>query len=303
MRVVITGGSGFVGSYLCEEFLKQGWQVICIDNMASGRIDNVRHLEGKDFSLRINDVIEEMPVEENEPVDLVLHLASIASPERYTDSPIETLRVGAEGTLRALLLAEKNSAKFLLASTSEVYGEAKVHPQVEGYYGNVNPIGVRSCYDESKRYAEALTMAFQRVYGTDTRIVRIFNTYGKRMLNDDGRVITNFIRQARRGEPLTVYGKGTQTRSFMFIDDLVAGIMAVLKGEIRTPVNLGNPEEITILDLANKVKTLLNSNSEIVFKPMMENDPKQRRPDITLAKERLGWLPHVKIDEGLRRMI
>jgi dTDP-glucose 4,6-dehydratase len=302
MRVVITGGAGFIGSHLCEYFLKKGDEVVCIDNLLTGKIENVEHLFGYDKFLFIKyDVTNYIHVVGK--VDAVLHFASPASPVDYTTYPIPTLKVGALGTHKALGLAKEKRAIFLLASTSEVYGDPEVTPQPEEYYGNVNAIGVRGVYDEAKRFAEAMTMAYHRYHKLNVRIARIFNTYGPRMRINDGRVIPNFIYQALTGKPLTIYGDGSQTRSFCYIDDLVEGIYKLLLADYNYPVNLGNPQEITINALAKIILSLTNSTSTIEYKPLPEDDPKRRSPDISKAKKILSWEPKVPLEEGLRKTI
>ena len=298
-RVLITGGAGFIGSHLCERFLADGHDVICIDNFLTGSPDNIAHLFANErFHFIKQNVTDYIYVEG--PVDAILHFASPASPVDYLEHPIPTLKVGSLGTHKALGLAKLKKSRFLLASTSEVYGDPLVHPQSEDYWGHVNPIGPRGVYDEAKRFAEALAMAYHRAHGVQTRIVRIFNTHGPRMRLKDGRVVPNFISQALRGEPLTVYGDGKQTRSFCFVSDLVEGIVRLLNGDNTGPVNCGNPREVTILQFAQKIIELTNSKSEIVFRPLPEDDPKVRQPDITLARKLLGWEPKVGLEEGLR---
>jgi dTDP-glucose 4,6-dehydratase len=300
MRTLITGGAGFIGSHLCERFLADGHEVICVDNLITGSLANIEPLRANPaFSFIRHDISH--PLEIDGPLDNVLHFASPASPVDYLRHPIPTLKVGSLGTHNALGLAKAKQAAFLLASTSEVYGDPLVHPQREDYWGNVNPIGVRGCYDEAKRFAEAITMAYQRSHGVNTHVVRIFNTYGERMRLDDGRVLPNLLGQALRGEPLTVYGDGAQTRSFCYISDLVEGIVRLLRTDFHEPVNLGNPSEVTILDFAREILALSGSTSSIVFKPLPQDDPKLRRPDITRARQLLGWEPSVDRREGLRR--
>jgi dTDP-glucose 4,6-dehydratase len=302
VRVLITGGAGFVGSHLCDRFVSDGHEVLCVDNLITGHTDNIAHLQRHPrFSFRQHDISQ--PLEVDGPIDCILHFASPASPSDYLRYPIQTLKVGSLGTHNALGLARAKKARFLLASTSEVYGDPLVHPQREDYWGNVNPVGIRGCYDESKRFAEAITMAYQRAHGLETRIVRIFNTYGPRMRLDDGRVLPNFIGQALRGEPLTIYGDGTQTRSFCHVEDLVEGIVRLLASEEREPVNLGNPDEVTILDFAREILELTGSKSQLVFRPLPQDDPRVRQPDITKARQRLGWEPRISRREGLRRTI
>ncbi len=299
MRVLVTGGAGFIGSHLCEFLLGQGAQVLCMDNFITGSADNVGHLTGHPrFSFVRHDVTEYIDVDG--PLDWVLHVASPASPRDYLELPIQTLKVGALGTYRALGLAKSKAARFLLTSTSEVYGDPLVHPQREDYWGNVNPIGPRGVYDEAKRFAEAMTMAYHRTHGVDTRIVRIFNSYGPRMRTNDGRAIPTFITQALLGDPLTVFGDGSQTRSFQYIDDLIDGIWRLMRAPVNEPVNIGNPHEMTLLELAKRILRLTGSRSEIVFRPLPVDDPRVRQPDITRARTLLGWEPRVDVDEGLR---
>ena len=301
-RILITGGAGFIGSHLCERFLAEGDDVICIDNLLTGSPDNIAHLfSDRRFTFIQQDVTTYIYVKG--PVDAILHFASPASPVHYLALPIQTLKVGSLGTHKALGLAKEKNARFLLASTSEVYGDPLVHPQKEDYWGNVNPIGPRGVYDEAKRFAEAITMAYHRTHGVQTRIVRIFNTHGPRMRLNDGRVVPNFIAQALRGEPMTVYGDGSQTRSFCYVSDLVEGLVRLLRSNHNTPVNCGNPMEVTILQFAEKIKALTASRSEIVFRPLPEDDPKVRQPDIGLARRLLGWEPKVSLDDGLRQTI
>lgn len=302
MRVLLTGAAGFLGSHLAERLLKEGCEVIGVDNLSTGQRRNLDRLVAyPGFRFLQADVTR--PLEVEGPLDWVLHFASPASPPRYLKLPIPTLLVNAEGTRHLLDLALKKGARFFLASTSEVYGDPLVHPQPESYWGNVNPVGPRAVYDEGKRYAEALVTAYHAHFGLPVRIVRIFNTYGPYMDPEDGRVVTNFITQALKGEPLTVYGDGSQTRSFCYIDDLVEGIVRLMEVDYAGPVNLGNPEEYTVLELARLVKEITHSPSEIVFKPLPQDDPKQRRPDISLAKRLLGWEPRVPVREGLLRTI
>ncbi|MEZ5134413.1 MAG: UDP-glucuronic acid decarboxylase family protein [Acidimicrobiales bacterium] len=302
-RVVLTGGAGFVGSHLCDALLARGDEVVAIDNFCTGRKANVAHLDGHDgFRLLEADVSAGLP-DVGGPVDAVLHFASPASPKDYLALPVETLLVGSAGTHAALELARTHGARFMIASTSEVYGDPLVHPQPEGYWGNVNSVGPRSCYDEAKRYAEAATMAYHRAHGVDVRVLRIFNTYGPRMQVDDGRVVSNFLTQALRGVPLTIYGDGTQTRSFCYVADEVAGILALLDGPLIGPVNIGNPGEFTMLELATLVLELTGSSSPLVHEPLPTDDPKQRRPDIGVARDTLGWEPTISLREGLERSI
>lgn len=300
--IVITGGAGFIGSHLCDRLLGEGFKVICIDNYITGSVANVTHLlKSKDFELIEQDVTKSIALKEK--IWGVLHFASLASPVDYLRFPIQTLKAGSLGTHNALGLAKAKKAKFLLASTSEVYGDPLVHPQTEEYWGNVNPIGVRGCYDESKRFAEAITMAYHRIHKIDTKIVRIFNTYGERMRIQDGRVVPNFICQALKNKPLTVYGKGIQTRSFCYVSDLVEGIFRLMHTEVNTPVNLGNPKEFTILEFAKLITGIIDTKSKIIFRPLPADDPKQRRPDISKAKKILKWQPKVNLEDGVRRTI
>ena len=301
-RVVITGGAGFLGSHLCDHLVAQGVEVVVLDNLVTGSLDNLAHLTGNPaFSFQRQDVTEYLEVEG--PVDAVLHFASPASPIDYALLPIQTMKVGTLGTHRALGLAMAKGARFLLASTSEVYGDPEVHPQPETYWGHVNPVGPRSIYDEAKRAAEAFTMAYHNHHGLETRIVRIFNTYGPRMRRRDGRAVPAFLSQALAGEPLTVFGDGSQTRSLCYVDDLVDGVARLLASDHPLPVNIGNPDEITMLELARTVRDLCGSRSEIVFEPLPVDDPKRRRPDIGLARSLLGWEPRVPLEEGLTRTI
>lgn len=301
---LVTGGAGFLGSHLCDRLIKDGTHVVCLDNLVTGRLKNIRHLEDNpNFSYIRHDVSKSLEL--GDDVDYVFHLASPASPIDYQEVPIKTILANAMGAYHMISFARLKGAKFLLASTSEVYGDPKEHPQKETYWGNVNPIGVRSCYDESKRVAEAITMSFVRAFGTDARIIRIFNTYGPRMRERDGRFISNFIFQALRSEPLTVYGDGLQTRSTCFVSDLIDGVCKAMfmegtKGEV---FNLGNPEEKTVLEVAQIVKQLTGADSEIVFMPLPKDDPTRRKPDITKAREHLGYEPKVPLEEGLKIMI
>ncbi len=302
MRVLITGGAGFIGSYLCDRFISEGHSVVCIDNFITGSERNISHLRTH-AAFRLIQYDISKPIELDGPIDHILHFASPASPIDYLKLPIQTLKVGSLGTLNALGIAKAKKARFLLASTSEVYGDPQVHPQVETYWGHVNPIGPRGVYDEAKRFAEAMTMAYYRYHGVDTRIVRIFNTYGPRMRLEDGRAIPAFIGQALRGEPLTVYGKGTQTRSFCYVDDLVEGIVRLTAADYQDPVNLGNPEEYTILELAQRVIEATRSSSPIVLRDLPEDDPKRRCPDIGVARRVLRWEPKTQLQEGLRTTV
>ncbi len=302
MRVLVTGGAGFIGSHLCEFLLHRGARVLCMDNFITGSPENIQHLSAHPgFGFTRHDVTEYIDVPG--PLDWVLHVASPASPRDYLELPIQTLKVGALGTYRALGLAKAKGARFLLTSTSEVYGDPLVHPQREDYWGHVNPIGPRGVYDEAKRFAEAMTMAYHRTHGLDTRIVRIFNTHGPRMRVNDGRAIPAFVTQALRNQPVTVFGDGSQTRSFQYIDDLVDGIWRLMQAPVNDPVNIGNPHEMTLLELAKRIIRLADSQSEIVFRPLPVDDPKVRQPDITRARTLLGWEPRVDVDEGLRLTI
>jgi len=302
MRILITGGAGFIGSHLCDFFVREGHAVVCMDNFITGSPDNVAHLDGHPrFTVVRHNVTEYIDVAG--PLDWVLNFASPASPRDYMELPIQTLKVGALGTHRTLGLAKAKGARFLLASTSEVYGDPLVHPQREDYWGNVNPVGPRGVYDEAKRFAEAITMAYHRFHRVDTRIVRIFNTFGPRMRANDGRAIPAFLTQALEGAPLTVFGDGSQTRSFQYIDDLVEGIHRLMQASVNDPVNIGNPHEMTLLELAKRIVRVTGSASEIVFGPLPEDDPKVRQPDITRARTLLGWEPRVDTDEGLRLTI
>ncbi|MCP4202931.1 MAG: SDR family oxidoreductase [bacterium] len=299
---LVTGGAGFLGSHLCDRLLAESHRVICVDNLLTGNRRNIAHLIGReDFSFVEHDVTK--PFETDEALDNVLHFASPASPIDYLELPIQTLKVGSLGTHNMLGLAKAKKARYLLASTSEVYGDPLVHPQPESYWGNVNPVGPRGVYDEAKRFAEAMVMAYHRVHAIDTRIVRIFNTYGPRMRPHDGRVVPAFIDQALRGEPLTVFGDGSQTRSFCYVDDLIEGIWRLLNSDIREPVNIGNPYEMTVLEFAETVTRLINPESEVAFKPLPIDDPKTRQPDISSARENLGWEPKVSLEDGLESTI
>jgi dTDP-glucose 4,6-dehydratase len=301
-RAVVTGGAGFLGSHLCAQLLRDGWEVLCLDNFVTGEPANVAHLaETGPFRLVRADVTEYVHVAGD--VDLVLHFASPASPVDYLRLPIHTMKVGAIGTLHTLGLAREKGARYVLASTSETYGDPQIHPQPESYWGHVNPVGPRGVYDEAKRFAEALTMAYRRTHGVDTGIVRIFNTYGPRMRPDDGRAIPTFIRQALADEPLTVAGDGSQTRSVCYVDDLVTGILRLAASDLSGPVNIGNPGELTVLTLAERIRDAVGSRSAIEFIERPEDDPSVRQPDITLARERLGWEPAVSLDDGLKPTI
>lgn len=299
---VITGGAGFLGSHLCERFLKDGFEVWCLDNLCTGRVSNVEHLGAYESFHFIKENVSNHILVPG-PVDYVLHFASPASPIDYLEMPIQTLKVGALGTHNALGFAKAKQARFLLASTSEVYGDPLVHPQREDYWGNVNPIGPRGVYDEAKRFAEAITMAYHRTHGLQTRIVRIFNTYGPRMRIGDGRALPTFFKQAIRGEPITVFGDGSQTRSFTYVDDLVEGLVRLLMSNEPLPVNIGNPEEVSLLQTAKEVIEIVGSGSEIVYQPLPEDDPKKRKPDITRAQEILDWHPTVSRKDGLARTL
>ena len=301
-RTLITGGAGFLGSHLCDYLIEKGHEVICIDNLSTGNMENISHLLGnKRFSFIQYDVTNYLHVDGE--LHNILHFASPASPIDYLRMPIQTLKVGSLGTHKALGLALSKKARFLLASTSECYGDPLVHPQTEDYWGNVNPVGPRGVYDEAKRFAESMTMAYHRYHGVETRIVRIFNTYGPRMRLEDGRALPAFMGQGLRGEDLTVFGDGTQTRSFCYVDDLVEGICRLLSSGEVYPVNLGNPDEITLLELAHRILGVTDSKSRIVYRPLPEDDPKVRRPDIGKARRLLGWEPRVSLDEGLQRVL
>ena len=301
MRVVITGAAGFIGSHLCDSLLDDGHSVVGIDNLLTGSLANIAHLTGRDFVFLKHDVTNYIHVDG--PVDFVLHWASPASPIDYLELPIPTLKVGALGTHKALGLAKAKSATFVIASTSEVYGDPLEHPQKESYWGNVNPIGPRGVYDEAKRFAEAITFAYHRYHGLDTRIVRIFNTYGPRMRINDGRAVPTFIAQALRGEDVTIFGSGSQTRSFCYISDLVAGIRKLMASSTTDPVNIGNPHEMSIEDMAKLIIKMTGSKSRLVFKPLPTDDPKVRKPDITRARTVLGWEPKIGLEEGLTSTI
>src|SRR2546423_2371160 len=298
---VVTGGAGFLGSHLCEYLLGRGYRVICIDNLETSSLANLEHIRNGDFVFLYHDVVENIQI--GEPVDVVFHLAALASPIDYLRMPLHSLNVGSYGTHSALRLPKHKRARFLLASTSEVYGDPLVHPQPESYWGNVNPVGPRGVYDEAKRFGEALTMAYHRYHHLDTRLVRIFNTYGPRMRPNDGRVVSNFIVQALRGEPLTVYGDGSQTRSFCYVDDLIEGIYRLFERGTPEPTNIGNPKEFTVRQLADCVLMLTGSKSAIVQRPLPIDDPRVRQPDITYARKTLEWEPHVGLEDGLRRTI
>lgn len=301
MRAVVTGGSGFLGSHICERLMGAGHEVVCIDNLVTGNDDNIAHLVGEQFTFINHDVTKYLDVEG--PVDVVFHFACPASPIDYIKLPIQTLKVGSLGTHNALGLAKAKKSKFIVASTSEVYGDPLVHPQEESYWGNVNPIGPRSVYDEAKRFSEAIVMAYHRTHNVDTRIVRIFNTYGPRMRVEDGRVVPAFVSQAFMGEPITVFGDGSQTRSFCYVDDLVSGILRLVETDYHNPVNIGNPTEMSIKEFAETIRDAVNKNVEIIYKPLPEDDPKTRKPDIALARKILGWEPKVTLAEGLKKTI
>ena len=300
-RIVVTGAAGFIGSHLCEALLDRGDSVIGIDNLRTGAMANIAHMRDRDFEFIRHDVTRYIDVEG--PVDYILHFASPASPVDYLELPIQTLKVGSLGTHNALGLAKAKGARFLLASTSEVYGDPLVHPQDESYWGNVNPIGPRGVYDEAKRFAEALTLAYHRYHGVDTRIVRIFNTYGPRMRLHDGRAVPAFMSQALRDEDVTIFGDGSQTRSFQYISDLVAGILRLMASSTNDPVNIGNPHEVSIKEIAEIIVRLVNSKSRLVLRPLPVDDPKQRQPDITRARTLLGWEPKVGLEEGLQKTV
>ncbi len=298
---LVTGGAGFLGSHLCDELLRRGHRVICVDNLETGTLANIAHIRAENFVHLNIDIID--PYFVDEPIDFVYHLASPASPIDYLRLPLHTLKVGSYGTHHTLGLAKRHRARFLIASTSEVYGDPKEHPQPETYWGHVNPIGPRGVYDEAKRYAEALTMAYHRQQGVDTAIVRIFNTYGPRMRPHDGRAIPTFLRQALQDRPITVFGDGSQTRSFCYVEDEIRGLIALAESGYHNPVNIGNPDEFTLLELAEAVIEVTGSGSEIVYEALPTDDPQVRRPDITLAREILGWEPTIELREGLRRTI
>ena len=298
MRIVVTGGAGFVGSHLCDLCLREGHEVVAVDNLVTGSEQNLAHIKSDKFEYSNQDISDGITVDGD--VDFIFNMASPASPVDYMELPIETLRVGAMGTFNALELAREKGAGFLMASTSEIYGDPHVHPQVETYWGNVNTVGPRSCYDEAKRYSEALVMSFHTVHKLDTKIVRIFNTYGPRMRLNDGRIVPNFMKQAILGEPLTVYGDGSQTRSFCYVSDLVDGIYKLGMSHEHMPVNIGNPTEFTVLEFAHLVTKMSGSTSTLEYRALPQDDPKQRKPDITRAKEILGWTPKVELEEGLK---
>ena len=301
MRTLVTGGAGFLGSHLCDYLLKNGHYVICVDNLVTGSSDNLRHIDSDKFIFIKHDITKYIEIEED--LDFIFHFASPASPVDYLRYPIKTLKVGALGTHNVLGLTKAKKARILLASTSEVYGDPEVHPQDEEYWGNVNPVGPRGVYDEAKRFAEAITMAYHRKHNVDTRIARIFNTYGTRMRKDDGRVIPTFTYQALEGEDITVFGDGNQTRSFCHVSDMIEGIYRLMISDYILPINLGNPDEMTILEFANYMKKITNSKSKIVFHPLPENDPKTRKPDISKAKKILEWEPKISFEEGIKEFI
>jgi dTDP-glucose 4,6-dehydratase len=301
-RALVTGGAGFLGSHLCRRLTEEGWEVICLDSLLTGRADNVAELLPEPrFRFEKYDVTNYLHIDG--PLDWVAHLASPASPRDYLEHPIHTLKVGALGTLRALGLARAKGAGFLLASTSEVYGDPEVHPQPESYWGRVNPVGPRGVYDEAKRYAEAMAAAYRRTHGVSVRIARIFNTYGPRMRRHDGRAVPTFIAQALTGEPLTVHGRGTQTRSLCYVDDLIEGFWRLLGSDLQDPVNLGNPHEVTVLQLAETIRDAVGARSEVTFTERPVDDPEVRSPDLSLARDRLGWEPQVPLEEGLKRTV
>jgi dTDP-glucose 4,6-dehydratase len=302
MRYVISGAAGFIGSHLCDRLIERGHRVVAVDNLVTGHLENINHLLSQPgFEFKEADVCHPLPL--SGPIDRVFHLASLASPVDYLNRPLETLESGSTGTRNMLILAQQNNARFLLTSTSECYGDPLEHPQNENYWGNVNPVGLRSCYDESKRFAEAITMAYHRVYGLETNIARIFNTYGPRMALNDGRVVPAFIDHAMEGLPLTVFGNGLQTRSFCFVSDLVEGLLLLSESEERLPVNLGNPAEMTILEFANEIRRRFDYTVGLEYKPLPSDDPKLRRPDITKARKLLGWEPRIMLTEGLSATI
>lgn len=302
MQAIVTGGAGFLGSHLCDRLIAEGWQVTCVDNLVTGDARNIEHLQGGPRFRYIQQNVSDSLTHEG-PVDYVLHFASPASPPDYLRLPIETMRVGSFGTYNALELARQKKAKFLISSTSECYGDPEISPQPETYWGRVNPVGPRSVYDESKRFSEALTMAYYRYHGVDTHIVRIFNTYGPRMRLNDGRALPNFLYQALTNQPLTVYGDGSQTRSFCYVDDLIEGIWRLMNSPEHEPVNVGNPQEITIREFAERILELTGAKVPLRFEPLPQDDPKQRRPDISKARRLLGWEPKVELADGLRRTL
>ncbi len=298
---LVTGGAGFLGSHICDYLLERGHRVICVDNLETGSLNNIKHIREDSFRFEMFDITDHFEIDES--VDFVYHMASPASPIDYARLPLHTLKVGAYGTHNALGLAKKHRARFLISSTSEVYGDPLVHPQPETYWGNVNPIGPRGVYDEAKRYAEALTMAYMRQQGVDTCIARIFNTYGPRMRPNDGRAVPTFLSQALKGEPVTVFGDGSQTRSFCYVQDLIRGLVALNESDVHDPVNIGNPNEMTLLEMAELVVELTEARTEIVFEPLPVDDPQVRQPDITRARDLLGWEPEVSLREGLAHTV
>jgi dTDP-glucose 4,6-dehydratase len=303
-HIVVAGGAGFLGSHMCDHLIARGDSVVCLDDLSTGSRDNVAHLIGHDgFSLIVTDVSEKVELEDDRPIDAVANLASPASPPAYLSRPFDTLAVGSEGTRRLLELARAHDARFLMASTSEIYGDPEVHPQVESYRGNVDPVGPRSVYDEAKRFSESLTMAMHRMHGMNVGIARIFNTYGPRLSPGDGRVVSNFVAQAVRGEPLTVYGDGSQTRSLCYVDDEIAGLVALLDSDQTGPMNIGNPDERTVLELAHVVLEVTGSTSSITYEPLPTDDPTRRCPDITLARSALGWSPTTELRTGIARTV
>jgi nucleoside-diphosphate-sugar epimerase len=303
-HIVVAGGAGFLGSHMCDHLIARGDSVVCLDDLSTGSRDNVSHLMGHDrFQLLVTDVSEKVELEDDRPIDAVANLASPASPPAYLARPFDTLAVGSEGTRRLLELARAHDARFLMASTSEVYGDPEVHPQVESYRGNVDPVGPRSVYDEAKRFSESLTMAMHRTHGMNVGIARIFNTYGPRLSPGDGRVVSNFVAQAVRGEPLTVYGDGSQTRSLCYVDDEIAGLVALLDSDQTGPMNIGNPDERTVLELAHVVLDVTGSTSSITYQPLPTDDPTRRCPDITLARSALGWSPTTELKVGIARTV
>jgi dTDP-glucose 4,6-dehydratase len=301
LRIVVTGGAGFIGSHLCDRCLAEGHDVVAVDNLVTGNADNLAHICSSRFEFLQQDISDGIRVEG--PVDFIFQFASPASPLDYLEIPIETLKVGSLGTLNALELAREKGAGLLMASTSEIYGDPLVHPQEESYWGNVSSIGPRSCYDEAKRFSEALLMAYHRKHNLDTKIVRIFNTYGPRMRSGDGRIVPNFVRQALLGEPLTVYGQGQQTRSFCYVSDLVDGVYRLMQSKEYMPVNIGNPVETTVLEFAQRIRDIIGSDSPIIYEPLPQDDPRQRRPNITRAQQVLGWEPRIQLEEGLAHTI
>jgi len=303
MRAVVTGGAGFIGSHLCDRLIKEGYEVICVDNLGSGTMDNIKHLlDNPKFRFIHHNVIDPLDLIEGK-VDFIFHMASRASPVDYQEFPVETALANSVGTDRMAKLALEKNARILFASTSEAYGEPKEHPQRESYWGNVNPVGIRSCYDESKRFGEALLMAYHREYGVEVRLVRIFNTYGPRMRKDDGRVVPNFIEQCLNGEPITLYGDGGQTRSFCYVSDLIEGLFLAIQSDEVGPKNLGNPNEITVKELAETIKRITGSKSDFIYKPLPKDDPTRRQPDISKARQMMDWEPKVGLEDGLKKSI